>query len=249
MLSGMFIAASQTLNGAIVLSEDFETGRFNLNDPGTQLDGQWFTKDVPPASPAGTIPNWTFGGSQGVSGTDSYSSPDGVYIPTHTPLGHIAASFFSSSNDGSVNTASIERSVVTDGSHGGIYTIHFWISNPVADPSARQNLFSVTWGTTPLDLTFDTRFKAPNPDPLAFELQGGSNEYVLNSKTNWFEVTISGLTASTSSTVLKFAAQNNNSATLVDDVTVEETPEPSTVALLGAGATFMGMRRRRRAIS
>jgi hypothetical protein len=70
----------------------------------------------------------------------------------------------------------------------------------------------------------------------------------LDSNTNWFQVTIGGLSASSASTNLKFIAQNNNSATLVDDVSVEETPEPSTMVLIGAGAAFIGARRRRRAV-
>lgn len=237
MLCGILTASPATLEAAIVFSDDFETGATNLNSPGTPIDGQWIT------SP--NLPGWTLGGSTDVSGTDAYSSPDGVYKTPHS--GHITAAFFSAGNSGAINTASMERPISTSTDSGITYNIHFWISNPLVDTNARQNLFSLTWGTLVLDLhSYDARFKAPSTDPLANELQGGPNQYVLDANTDWFEVTINGLTASSTSTVLKFTGQNNNSATLVDDVTVEETPEPSTVVLLGAGAALMGLRRRRR---
>lgn len=238
MLSGMFVAASHTLEAAIVLSDDFETGAVNLNSPGPPINGQWITTP--------NLSGWTLSGTEDVAGTDSYSSPDMVYKTPHS--GHITAAFFAAGNTGVANTASMQRNVTTSAAPGFTYDIHFWISNPLADTNARQNLFSLTWGSTVLDLSsYDARFKTPNL--LAMELPGGLNEFVLDANTDWFEVNITGLTASSSSTVLKFTGQNNNSATLVDDVSVVETPEPSTVVLLGAGAALMGMRRRRQAIS
>ena len=238
MLSGMLIGGSHTLKATIVLTDDFETGAVNANSPGAPINGLWTTP---------SIAGWTLGGTQEVTGTDAFSSPDGIYKNPHS--GHITAAFFSS-NNGAVSTASIARDITTTNAPGITYNLHFWISNPIADINARQNLFSLTWDNALLNLsTYDSRFKTPNPNPLANELPGGPNEFVLDPNTDWFEVSISGLTASGSSTPLKFTAQNNNAATLLDDVTVEQTPEPSTVVLLGAAAAFMGMRRKRRTVS
>ena len=247
----MFIAASPTLEGAIVLSDDFEANATNISPFG---NGHWISTP--------NLAGWTLGGFGNVAGTDTYSSPDGTYFAPHS--GHITAAFYSAGNSGvqpterpfpvSQDTSSMSRNVVTGHYPTGSYEIRFWISNPIADPNARQNLFSVTWGGISLNLaSYDPlfqRFKAPvTPVDGGHELFGGADEYVVDSGTNWFEVVIAGLTASSASTTLTFTGQNNNSAILVDDVTVTETPEPSTVILLGAGAALVGQRRRRRAVS
>ena len=258
MLLSIFMPFLRTAEGAIVLSDDFETGKANLNGgPGSEIDGQWITTP--------NLSGWTLSGTADVAGTDAYSSPDGTYKAPHS--GHITAAFYSSGNTGvpptqrpfpvSSDTASMRRSVTTANFADGTYNIHFWISNPIADPNSRQNLFSVTWGNVALNLaSYDARFKIPvtpldqNPDLTpGHELFGGPNEYVVDAATDWFEVSINGLTAPTGSTTLKFTGQNNNSATLLDDVSVQETPEPTTVVLLGAGATLMSLRRRRRVVS
>jgi hypothetical protein len=241
---------SRTAQGAIVFTDDFETGRVNLNAPETELNGQWITTP--------NLSGWTLGGTQDVAGTDAYSSPDGTYFQPHS--GHIAAAFYSSGNTGTVpierpfplsqDTGSISRNITTANFLDGTYNIRFWVSNPIADVNARQNLFSVTWGGIALDLSsYDVRFKAPvTPLDGGNELFGGPREFVVDAGTDWFEVNINGLTASAGTTTLKFTGQNNNSATLVDDVSVEETPEPSTLVLLGAGAALTSLRRRRRAV-
>ncbi len=235
MLSGMLILASQPIQAAIVFSDDFEAGAVNTFTPA--VDGQWTTP---------SLSGWTSGGTLDVSGTDFYSFSGSTYVAPHS--GHITAAFFSAGNSSDPNTASIERTIATSTAPGFTYDIHFWISNPITNTSARQNLFSVTWGNTVLNLSsYDPLFKTP--DILLNELQGGPNEYVLAPNTNWFEVTLTGLTATSANTVLRFTGQNNNSATLVDDITVVETPEPTTIALLGAGAVLVGMRRKRRALS
>lgn len=240
-----------------MLSDDFESGAENLNSPGAPINGQWITTP--------NLSGWTLSGTGEVAGTDAYSSPDGTYKAPHS--GHITAAFYSSGNTGvpptarpfplSSDTASMSRSVTTPNFAAGTYNIHFWISNPIADVNARQNLFSVTWGNVQLDLpSYNAHFKIPvtpldlNPDLTpGRELFGGPNEYVLDAATDWFEVSIDGLTASGANTTLKFTGQNNNSATLVDDVTVDETPEPTTVVLLGAGTALMSLRRRRRVVA
>ena len=247
----MFIAASPTLEGAIVLSDDFEANSTNISPFGNghwistpNLAGWKLTDNVTPPPDPPPVGN--------VAGTDAYSSPDGTYFAPHS--GHITAAFFAAGNGGGTFTSSMSRDVVTGHYPTGSYEIRFWISNPIADPNARQNLFSVTWGGISLNLaSYDPllqRFKAPvTPLDGGHELFGGADEYVVDSGTNWFEVVIAGLTATSASTTLTFTGQNNNSATLVDDVTVTETPEPSSVILLGAGAALLGQRRRRRAVS
>ena len=239
---GISLIPATHLEGAIVLTDDFETGANNLNSPGAPIAGQWITTP----NLVGWIlrDNLGVAGNGDVAGTDHYSSPDGIYFAPHS--GNIVAAFYAFGNGGGTFTSSMERLVPTNLFTIGTYDISFWISNPLADTNARQNLFSLRWGSTLLDLSsYDPRFKLPNL--LNDELPGGPNEYVLDANTNWFQVVITGLTATSANTLLKFTGQNNHNATLVDDVQVVETPEPSTIVLLGAGMVIAGLRRRRRA--
>ncbi len=192
------------------------------------------------------------GGSGAVTGTDQYSftGSGGTYLPPHS--GKITAAFYSSVNDGTVSMATLSATspnVSTDSAT--TYNLSFWVSNPVADPNARQNLFSVSWNGTLLDLANAgvnplSYSYFSNPNTGAGELPGTANQYVVTPGTSWFQVYISNLTPSLGTTTgLVFSGQNNNWATLVDDVLVEETPEPTTIVMLGVGAALMGLRRRR----
>ena len=223
------MAPSQHSQAAIVAySDDFENSPTNNNGG---ANGSW-------RAPFNA--SWTTGGSGDVLGTDQYSFSAGAYVPPHS--GNITAAFWSATNDGSVSTASLSTDVPT--TVGMTYDLRFWISNPVADISARQNLFSVSWNGALLNLASDPRFKLSTG---GVELPGTANQFVVDPNTNWFEVFISNLAPGVGPTTnLTFSGQNNNWATLVDNVLVEETPEPSTLVMLCAGAALIGARRRRR---
>lgn len=222
---------SQKALAAIVFTDDFEFG------PPTNINGGADT-----GWRASFNPWWTVGGSGKVTGTDAYSAPSpGPYLPPHS--GNITAAFYSTSGDG---VASLQTGVATSNFGTITYDLHFWVSNPVVDTAARQNLFSVSWNGVLLDLSsYDARFKTPSGPS---ELAGGPGQYVLDPNTNWFEVFIPNLAATSGSTELKFEGVNNNWATLVDDVMVQETPEPSSLLMLGAGALAIGLRRRRQRV-
>ena len=112
VLLSTLIFSPPTLEGAIVLADDFETGANNINSPGPPINGQWITTP--------NLSGWTLSGTMDVAGTDFYSSPDSTYNPPHS--GHIAAAFFSAGNSGatptrpfppSMDTASIQKTVST----------------------------------------------------------------------------------------------------------------------------------------
>ncbi len=151
--------------------------------------------------------------------------------------------------------ASITQNVST--TPGQFYDIRLWVANlsttstGAGDPSARENLFSVMWGSTLIDLSAMSvvgheHFAAPNPsNPNAVELAGNSGTYVLAADSAWTLVIIPNQAAALTglTTTLTISAQNNNNATAVDAVDV--TPEPSSIVLLIVGAAFAGTRRRR----
>lgn len=231
--------ASCKMQGAIVFVDNFENNPINNN---SGANGAW-TADFDASK-------WTVGGNGAVAGTDQYSFSGLTYLPPHS--GHIAAAFFYSVNDGTVSTASLSAtSPNVSTTLGTTYNVSFWVSNPVAVSTARQNLFSVSWNGTLLNLADPlvnpnsySNFSTPNPG--AGELPGSAGQYVVTPNTNWFQVYISNLTPGPGATTsLAFSGQNNNWATLVDDVMVAETPEPSTVVMLGVGTLLMGFRRRR----
>lgn len=232
----MLLLPSFRVEGAIVFSDDFEYNPTNINGG---ADGQW--RSSSDGSGAFDASKWTVAGTGDVTGTDQYSftGPTGTYLPPQS--GRITAAFYSTINDGTVAMASLSTDVPTI--VGMTYDVHFWISNPIEDSNARQNLFSVSWNGTLLNLSSDPRFTVPSGSQ---ELAGGTNQYVVQPNTNWFEVVFTNLAPSAGATTnLTFSGQNNNWATLVDSVIIEETPEPSTVVMLFAGAALLGARRRR----
>ncbi len=153
--------------------------------------------------------------------------------------------------------ASISQNVAT--TPGQFYDIRLWVANMsttaggAPDTGARENLFSVTWNGAPVDLTNPSvlgysNFATPNPsNPNAVELAGVAGTYVLTATGGWTLVIIPNQEAAGSgaTTNLTISAQNNNLATAVDAVEVTETPEPSSIVLLAAGAALAGLRRRR----
>ena len=148
--------------------------------------------------------------------------------------------------------ASITQNITT--TPGQFYDIRLWVANlsttitGAGDPSARENLFSVMWNGSAINLSAvdPVHFAVPNPsNPNAVELAGNSGTYVLAADSAWTLVIIPNQAAALTglTTTLTISAQNNNNATAVDAVDV--TPEPSSIVLLIAGAAFAGTRRRR----
>jgi hypothetical protein len=222
----MWMMGALKVEATIVVNGDFENlATFNANwNPTVVLDPLPPNSAVSVADPAETIPRYGLTANSG----------------------SIATAFASDSNAPAGSMASISQSLLTDASK--TYTLHFWIENTAQISDPRQNLFSVRWDGNLLNLNaVDPRFKIPDSSPGSPELYGGgSNQFVLDPTTTWVEIVIPDLNPNLlGPTVLKFEGQNNNWVTLVDDVLVEETPEPSTVVMLGAGALLMGLRRRR----
>lgn len=223
LLFASFVMGGLKLKAAIVANGDFENlATFNADwNPTVVLDPLPPNSQISVADPADTIPRYA--------------------LTAHS--GSIAVAFASDSNAPAGSMASISQSLTTDNSK--TYNLHFWIENTAQVTDPRQNLFSVSWNGTLLNLAlYSPLFKIPT-GPV--ELTGGGpDQYVLDPNTNWTEIIIPNLNPNLlGPTVLKFEGQNNNWVTLVDQVLVEETPEPSTIVMLGAGAVLMGLRRRR----
>ena len=145
--------------------------------------------------------------------------------------GNIAAAFASAA-DATGSGASIKQTLAT--TTGSTYKLSLWVANSIQDSGNQNNIFSVRWGGNLITLsgTFITEVST-------------TSTYVVTPDTNWFQIVANNLSPTGSSTTLEISARNNNWATLVDYVLVEETPEPSTVLMLGLGATMVGLRRRR----
>jgi len=246
MLFSMLMISSSQTNGAIV-DGDFETNLVAGN----------------PATSA--LPSWartnSLDGSGIVLGVDPahYNSDYSSLVSTGggTSGGNISAIFTSDPGGGGPanQMASISQNVIT--TPGSFYDIRLWVANMstaaggAPDTGARANLFSVTWNGTLIDLSVvdPVHFAAPNPlNPT--ELAGAAGTYVLtatgvlNATRGWTLVAFQRQATGTTTT-LTISAQNNNQATGVDAVDVTETPEPSSIVLLAAGAALAGLQRRR----
>lgn len=162
-----------------------------------------------------------------VVGTD----PSSLYgLAPHA--GNIAAVFHSDTNATGPG-ASLTQTLTT--STANTYDVSLWIANPLQQAAQVNNVFSLSWNGQLLTLS-DTNLTETSP---------GAKTYVIASYTTWFQLLVPNLTVTGTSTDLVISARSNDWATLVDDVIVQETPEPSTVVLLCAGAALMGSRRRR----
>ncbi len=115
------------------------------------------------------------------------------------------------------------------------YDVSLWVANPIQDAANFNNVFSISWNGQLISLS----------NPYLTETASGSKMYVVTPSTPWFQLVVTNLPVTGAMTELKISARNNDWATLVDDVIVEPTPEPSTVVMLCAGAALLGARRRR----
>ncbi len=145
--------------------------------------------------------------------------------------GNIAAMYFSS-NDATGNGASLSQASTTDTSK--TYNVSLWLANSILDTGNFNNVFSVSWDGALISLS------GANITEI-----GLTKTYIVTPNTGWTQITATNLPVTSTSTNLIISARNNNWATLVDDVVVEETPEPSTLVMLGVGVAAMSLRRRR----
>ena len=245
MLLSILIMCSSKAAAAIV------DGDFEAN---ADFSGPFATSALPAWAPTNSAD-----GSGIIRGIDpaSYNSVFSSLVSTGggTTGGSVSAIFTSSSGGGGPanQMASISQNVST--TPGKFYDIRLWVANmstaagSAPDLGARENLFSVMWNGSLIDLSAvdPVHFAAPNPsNPAAVELAGAPGTYVLTATGGWTLVVIQNQAASAgATTALKISGQNNNLATGVDAVDVTQTPEPSSILLLAAGATLIGLRRRR----
>lgn len=224
----MLMVAASPLKGAIVANGDYEQNT---------LAGAVATAPLTSWAPTNSA-----GGITQVFGLDTTQT-----YGTAPHGGSISVAFTSDASAPANTTASISQTLTTDSTK--TYNLQLWVANPVADVNSRQNLFSVIWNGAAVNLSSvdPVHFAVPNPaNPNATELAGAAGTYVVTGDTTWFVVNILNLVPGAGSTTpLRFEGQNNNYATLVDDVSVVETPEPSTMVLLVAGVALIGSRRRR----
>jgi hypothetical protein len=214
-----------TLNAAIVANGDFED---NLV--------------LGPVNEA-PLTNWSPTGS---ADTQIFGHNTTLTYGVAPQSGTIAVVFSSTASAPANSMGSISQTLTTDNTKQ--YNLALWVSNPVHDPDARLNLFSIYWNGAPVDLTlWNSNFAVPNPsNPSTSELAGAPGTYVLAGDTAWFLLYIQNLTPGSGTTTnLTISAQNNDYVTLVDNVDVQETPEPSSVIMFCIGAGIVGLRRRR----
>jgi len=229
MLFSMFVFSASMLKGAIVSNGDFEQDK--TGTPATAPLTNW----SPTNSDASPTPQTT------VKGQDPFYAYN---FAQHTDNGSIAANFFSNTDAPANSMASISQTLTTDPTKS--YNLQLWVANPYQDPNARANLFSVIWNGNAVKLSDVDPVHFAAPSGLPTELNGDPGTYVVKPNSPWFVVNINNLAPGLGlSTNLVISGQNNNLATLVDDVAVTETPEPSSVVLLLAGTALIGVRRRR----
>lgn len=244
MLFSVIMLCVPKTDAAIVSDGDFETNLVAGN-PATSLLPSW----SPTNALYGTSSN--FGTT--VLGIDPafYNSVFSSVASDGTPGGSISAVFATAPVGNTISMASISQDVAT--TSGKFYDIRLWVANlPTGngaepDLGARENLFSLNWNGAPIALSlWNANFAAPNPSNPTELSNAPAGAYVLTATGGWTLLLITNQPASTGATTnLTISAQNNNLATAVDAVEVTETPEPSSIVLLAAGAALAGLRRRR----
>ena len=207
-----------SLEGAIVNDGGFED---NATYNGSFWEAPLPVTDLTP-HPYWTVSPAPQASPASVVASDTFSAPHTGLAPR---TGNIAVSFGSEPNGAITQTLTTEI--------GKTYNLSLWLANPTA--SGTDNVFSVSWNGSLISLS--AVFLTP------IVAQPGT--FVVTAQPNWFLVGATNLAVTGSSTPLVISASNRDWYTLVDDVTVQGVPEPSTVLMLGLGATLAGFRRRR----
>jgi len=119
---------------------------------------------------------------------------------------------------------------------GNLYKISFWLSNQVGD--ATSNSMDVKWGGTIASpggtLTGGISLAGgtpPIPGPIPVQVAWTYYEF--------------NVTAPENNARLTFIGGSTVAANLIDDVSVVQIPEPTTLIMLGAGMLLMGLPRHR----
>jgi hypothetical protein len=187
------------------------------------------TLDTSEAVMKSSLDNWT------ISQTDinKVIGRDTTVLYALAPHGGFIDAAFNSDPTAEGSGASLTQALTTDTTK--TYNVSLWVANPIQEAGNINNVFSVTWDGALISLS------GANITETALN----SKTYIVTAESGWNQITATNLPVTTTSTNLVISARNNQWATLVDDVTVEETPEPSTVVMLGIGAALMGLRRRR----
>jgi PEP-CTERM motif len=220
-LFGVLLSFSATVQGAIVTNGGFEAN----------------TDLVTPPWPTAPLTGWTKGEivGTGVPGQNRVDGLDPIFLYALAPhSGNIATAFNSDSDTVTKGGfATLTQALATDITK--TYDVSLWVANPIMDAGNFNNAFSVSWDGALVTLS----------GTYITETAPGSKTYKVTPNTTWFEITASFLPVTGTSTSLVVSGRNSDWATLVDDVSIVETPEPTTLAMLGTAFLVMGLRRNR----
>ena len=202
---------------------------------GAIVNGGFENAIIDPSSPIleSTMAGWTVSPPASTIVRGEGTAPPFGQWGMSPKAGSIVASFVSDNDAAGAGGSLTQAPPTTDVLK--TYNVSMWVANPIPDAANFNNVFSVSWAGSLITLSGGS---------FITEVGGSPQTYVVTPETDWFQITAivqgTGLPSD-----LVISARNNNWATLVDEVIFEETPEPSTLVMLGAGAAIIGLRRRR----